>query len=193
MRRLTYDECGTWLASSGFTITSSRDLNITGIDRATHKGLFAHFPSELLQVTRLANALATWLPADRDRLLWLKYWHTYPAFPLQSFEQMIGTADSRHLIDEPGFLFARDESRPRDDVDPHETCMPEVALLSGLLLLVMCYDWEAYLVGEGRTDYVYISDEHVMFGSADAARIEFGAKVFCDFGLKARVPRNLAR
>lgn len=180
MRYLNYAKCETWLSQSDMRISSSRDLLLPEELSREQKSYFAPFPRNGFDLTHISGALANWIEPSEERMLWLKNWETTPPFEMEFFEFARGS--NVHLIDAPGHLFGNDV-----EIGNRDGCGRDTAVIGGLLLLVMCYDWEAYLVGRGRTEYVYVSDGHVWISSSEAENLERGLTIFRSFELNVKI------
>jgi len=103
-------------------------------------------------------------------MLWLSNWENHRSI---IFFETVRHAykEYRHIIEAPGHLF---ESSAWDRMD-YESRTPdderEDAILSGLFLLAICFNWNADLITPNR-DYITLYDNSIMFGSLDDSRIE---------------------
>jgi len=190
MKFLSFAQSCAWLLRSDITISSYHDLVFPDDRYGIRKSIFARYAIvEGHYLAELAAAIVNWLPAGDERMLWLKYWETRPKPEWEFFEAIRGT--NTHLIDAPGQVFGPDNLM---NATEDEDCSgPETSKLSGLTLLVMCYEWDAYLVADGKTDYVYISDGFVLFSSTDEARLRQATELLQSFEMEPKIPSGMAK
>jgi hypothetical protein len=105
-------------------------------------------------------------------MLWVSNWETEPPEPLVLFEKVrAGCGERRTLIDAPGHLF--------EASDLHDG-----AVLTGLSLLVFAFGWEGYIVSEQQSEFVFFGDEHIVFSSVDANKMNEIPDLLKSFDLK---------
>lgn len=139
-------------------------------------------PKDSIRLSRLAERLIEWLPAEVDRMLWLSYWNTYPLWPLALFERVRrGGGEFRHVIETPGHLFEASQGRnaATDESDDN-------AMLSGLVFLTLCFDWRGYFVAQMAEQYIVLGDAFACFCAANDERLEEAESIAHSFELKSR-------
>ena len=128
-------------------------------------------PNGHLELAYFSNALLRWFPNSRERGLWLKNWNTYPIEPYKFFEQVRrGLGENRNIIEAPFHVIAPTPYTDYEARTPHQA--DEEASVSGLMLLAMCFDWEFYLLARDCSDYVFVSDNTVLYSTSDPIKIE---------------------
>jgi hypothetical protein len=168
MKCFTYDESQKWLASMHVRIDENRNLWFS----SEQEKIMTTMPRGAAALNRLSAELAQWLSCHSSRMLWLSNWQTDPAHPLILFEKIrIGCGELRHIIEAPGHLF-------------EESNENESAILTGLMFLIMAFDWEAYVVTQNHGEFVYLGDEHIVYSSADGEKMKEVSSLNATFGLK---------
>jgi hypothetical protein len=170
MRCITDSEFTEWLSGFGVKLVAHDNLEFSYMSRKEHV-LLAYLPKNAAALNFFAGWLGRWLPNGRDRVLWLKHWMTYPPDREVLFEKFrLGCGDGRPIGKAPGHLFRSIPSSQFDQRTPSE--IEEDAALLGTVLLVMLFDWKAFIVAEGHDEYIYLADECVAFSSPDRAKLE---------------------
>jgi hypothetical protein len=123
-------------------------------------------------------------------MLWLSNWETYPSNQIIFFETVRrGCKEDRHIIDAPGHLF---ESSAYD-INDYESRTPddeqENAVMSGLLLLMICFTWDGYLITPNQ-DCIILDDNCLTFCSWDDSKIEEAYELAAIFKLTFREQRT---
>ena len=187
MKCLTYAESDAWFASFGVKIVENRSLSFPVRARKERRMFITDFQINATRLIYFSDQLVDWLPNGRERMLWLRSWETYPVNQTIFFERVRrGSNENRHIIEAPGHLF-ESSTHDREDYDnrtayEHE----ENAIIAGLLILVVCFNWDAYLVAQGREDYVRIQDNGIMLCSPNDSKIEEASAIARKFNQKFR-------
>ena len=168
MKCLTYDESQKWLASMGVRIDENRNLWFS----KEQEKIMSTMPKRALTLNFFSARLTDWLPVDFSRMLWLSSWETYPPDQFILFgKTRLGCGESRTPIEAPGHLF---ESSTEE----------EKAIMTGLIFLIMAFNWEGYIVAKNHNDYIYLGDEHIVFSSADGNKMAEASKLITDHKLE---------
>jgi hypothetical protein len=189
MRCLTYSESEGWFAAIGAEITKYRYISFQhGAGRP--RLLLPALKLDVMGASSLATHLVDWLPSACERMLWLSNWETYPPDQTILFETVRrGCGETRHIIDAPGHLF-QSSAYDRNDYDTrtpqdHE----ENGLLWGLLLLMITFNWDGYLVTPNG-DCISLADTSIAIFSDDDAKIDEAYKIADVFNLKFQEQRS---
>jgi hypothetical protein len=186
MRFLTPKESNDWLERSGFVV--DRDHGDAVVEPAQVQRLMVDLPNGSVQLSSFAERLIQWLPAEADRMLWLSYWNTYPAWPLAVFERVRrGCGESRHVIEAPGHVvdaFPGGNAASNESDESNES--DDNAMLSGLVFLTLCFDWRGYLVAQMPAEYIVLGDAFVGFCAASDERLKEAESIAHTFELKTR-------
>jgi hypothetical protein len=165
---LSYADCKEWLARVGVGVDENRNLLFPRLQAS----IMTTMPKSALAMSHFSCSLCEWLGASRERLLWLSNWNTDLGHQLQLFEAVrYAAGEARPVIDAPGHLFRCDAGR-------------ENAAVASLMFLIMAFNWEGYLVSENGSDFVFLGDEHIVFGSGDVARMNQIAQLIGPFKLE---------
>lgn len=187
MKCLTYAESDAWFGSFSVKIIENRSLSFPVRARKERRMLITDFQIDAPRLIYFLDQLVDWLPNGRERMLWLRSWETYPVNQTIFFERVRrGCNENRHIIEAPGHLF-ESSTHDRKDYDnrtAHEH--EENAIIAGLLMLVVCFNWDAYLVAQGREDYVRIQDNGIMLCSPNDSKIEEASAMARKFNQKSR-------
>lgn len=168
MKCLTQTEVQEWLKPSGIVISEGRNF-LPQEERKRHSVQGAMMGD--INLWLRSEALIRWLPNRSRKLLYFKWWDTYPVGPMRFLEKIrLSCDEARPLFETPGFLFETSaysdyENRTFDDEK-------EEAMLSGLILIVTSLQWDAILIAEGCSDFISISDGFAFFSSENAERLE---------------------
>ncbi len=187
MKCLTYAEAEAWFASFGVRISEHYSLSLPP-RVSTERRIF--IPNLQIDSTRLAFfsvQVVDWLANGCQRMLWLSNWETYTSNQAIFFERVrLGCNENRHLIEAPGHLF-ESSSYDRGDYDSRTAIdHQENAILSGLFLLMVSFNWDGYLVAQNQCDYVMLRDRGVMFFSPHDSKIDEAIALSKRFGQKFR-------
>ncbi|MDB6016088.1 MAG: hypothetical protein JWR19_577 [Pedosphaera sp.] len=168
MKCFTYDESERWLASMGVRIDGNRNLLFPN----EQEKIMTNMPKGASALKRLSADLAHWFACDSSCMVWFSNWDTEPRHPLVLFEKMrMGCGEPRHIIDAPGHLF-------------EELTEEENALLTGVIFLIMVFNWEGYIVCQNRHEFIYLGDEHIVISSADSEKMREILGTVTSFKLK---------
>jgi hypothetical protein len=174
MRCLTSAEFERWLEGAGIRILKDRDLSPLVDGSGDRFDVKLPFPGEPVRLPEFCRRLINWLPNGGERLLWLKYWHTYPLDHVLAFENVRrSVGETRHIIEAPAHVFHFSTSQDYEQRTP--TDIESDAMMMNLVLLVMCFDWSAYILARGSNSFVFVDDERVIL-SAGSQRMEREAK-----------------
>jgi hypothetical protein len=169
MRFLSQEESMEWLKTFDVTVDPTRRLHFRDSVRTATQNLVMKFPDKPLQLTYFLERVADWLPRRRERFLWMSNWATYPPHPLQFFETVrSGCGERRHIIDAPGLLIESDDG-PQDQEFSEA---PNTSTFVGFVLLVVNFNWQAYLIASNETSHVYLGDEFISFSSKDEKKLK---------------------
>jgi hypothetical protein len=165
---LTHEDTSAWLRSSNIVLSYDITEEFQGVVKTDTRNVLVSLPSNPRQIAYFAMRIIEWLPTERTRLLWVSKWHIYPLLQKIFFETArrgCGCNDSLSLS--PGHLF-----QPNKDADfDIEYSSGEHAALSGLLLLMMSFDWQGFVAADRCADQIVVGDESVFFCSNDPDRI----------------------
>jgi hypothetical protein len=167
---MTDAEFAEWLSRFDARVAENDNLEFVFEAGAKHV-LMASSPRNAVDLGALGSWLVHRSPLNRGRALWLRHWFTYPPDQEKLFERLKGTSgDDRSVGTTPAFLF---EPRSRDDLEMRTALeVEEDSTLLGMILFVLIFDWQAYLLADGCSGYVYFADEHISFISTDRAEID---------------------
>src|SRR5438552_4122838 len=160
MKCISEPEYQRWLTVAGIAMTPDRDLHPA--DQGDGRfSIQLSFPKDASMLFEFARCVINWLPSGGQRILWLKYWHTYPPDPVIAFENVRrGFGEKRPIIEAPAHVF---EFPPSKNYESREyPDIAEEAVMSSLALLIMCFDWSAYIVTKNSSSCIYIDDERVV-------------------------------
>jgi len=150
-----------WLSGFGVKLDEHHNPSFSS-ERESKFVLLAYPPKGARALCFFATWLVRWLPTGRHRVLWLKHWKNYPPDEIASFEQLRrGCGESRPVGEGPGHLFRPIAPGGLDERQPAE--IEEEAAFLGMVLLVMLFDWRAYVFAENHNEYVHLGDEFVSF------------------------------
>ncbi|MGH6779299.1 MAG: hypothetical protein ACRECL_15035 [Bradyrhizobium sp.] len=169
MQCLTDIEFSRWLSNFGVKLIKDDNLKFCGqADRRFR--LLAYVPKDAEKLYLFASWLARWLPKGHDRVLWLKHWMTYPPDHTILFERLRrGCGESRPLGESPGHLFGPPSLSSFEERTLFE--IEEDVVLAAMILFVIHFDWDVYILADNCDDYVYLSDGYVSFSSPDQSKI----------------------
>jgi hypothetical protein len=191
MKCLTYAESEAWFASFGVKIIESRHLSFPLRARKERRILITDFQIDAPRLIYFSDELVDWLPGGCKRMLWLSNWETYPVNQTIFFEKVRrGSNEERHIIEAPGHLFESSTHDRRDYESRTANEHEENAIMAGLVLLVVCFNWDGYLVVQDQDDYVMIRDNGIMFCSPNDSKIEEACALANQFGKKFRELRS---
>lgn len=169
---LTVEESEAWFKPKGISIKNGHDLDF-GTEAKLHGRHIATYkmPANPEELARYIQAIVGWLPNGGQRLLWLKSWHTYPVSEMKFVETIRrGSGEVRPIIETPAHLFESTEYKDYESRTPLDE--NEEAIMSGLALVLVCFDWNAYLLAQNHSDYIYLADGCAYFSSTNSQRIE---------------------
>lgn len=168
MKYLTDNESQKWLASMGVRIDGNQDLLFPNAQAKT----MSTMPRRALALSHLSARLVAWLSCSSGRIIWLSNWTTYPDDQLALFEKVrLGCGESRSPIEAPGHLF--DNSAEDDN-----------SVMTGLVFLIMAFNWEAYLVARSDENHIFLGDEYIAFFSDSKKRLGEATELISDFNLE---------
>ena len=108
---------------------------------------------------------------------------SYPRHPLAFFETArYGCGERRHIIDAPGLLIESDDGPKCQEFSES----PNTPTFVGFALLVVIFDWQAYLIAKNETSHVYLGDEFISFSTADDSKLAEVLALAHRFELKIR-------
>ena len=120
-------------------------------------------------------------------MLWLKKWETYPSNEIIFVETVrIGCGESRHIVDAPGHIFEIGEFDGRNYESGMLQDNPKNAVLSGFILLIMCFDWDVYILSKSSLDYIYLGDQRILFSSINKDKIQEAETLLHKFNLAVK-------
>ena len=184
MQCLTATESREWLALSGAKLDENRNIVFSYSKGDREHRLAVDLPKTPVALSYFAARLADWLPDAEQRMLWLSNWDTYPPDHITFFDKLRrGYGEERPLIEAPGHLFSWDAATVYEPSSEMPPATRDHAAISGLVLLVMCYGWEGYLVARGHNDHIFLGDARIVFASARRQRIEDTANLANTFKL----------
>jgi hypothetical protein len=171
MRCLTNEEAHSWLKTSGISISDAPALKIELAATGSSHEIQVSLTQENTNLWRLAERLANWLPHSGERLLWLRFWETYPPGQLTLLENArLGSGQDSNVMRRPWHLFEATTYIDYDARSPE--AIHEEGFLTGVISQVMSFEWDAVLFARGRREYISISDGFGLFVSQEARRIE---------------------
>lgn len=134
---LTKNECENWCRGNG--------IDLLALDTEAFKGyekVETHIPVECKRQTILIENLVELIKGDKEYLVWVRDWPLYRPLQLQLYGDATGrTAVSKTLIDFPGQIVISNQ----------------IDSLAGMLLLLVAFEWEAYLFSKRNKSIVLIS------------------------------------
>jgi hypothetical protein len=185
MKCLTYVESEEWLAASAVKITEHRQLAFPTEKRKARRTLIVSLPKEPLRIGLFSDQLMDWLPNGCGRMLWLSTWRTYPPNQPILFKTVRrGCGESRHIIDAPGHLFELSAYNGYENRTPRD--VQENAILAGFVLLMICFDWEGYIVTQNHDDYILLGDAYIEFFSTSGEKVKEASSLAEKFHLELR-------
>ncbi len=139
-------------------------------------------PPEASSLTQFVNAINLWLPDKSNRLLWIEFQETAPhdIGGLASAARR-GAGEARSIYDAPGHLFEPLNYNQQDPLELSDDQAREISLLLGLLCLVICGGWDAWLISDATTDRIEFWEGNIFFHSSDAAKIKSADALFSKF------------
>jgi hypothetical protein len=183
MKFFSPDETKEWLMSFQVVVNKNRTLSFPKTETATARTVFMNFPDKPLKLTYFLERVVDWLPRGRERFIMISDWHTYPPHPLAFFEAVrSGCGESRHIIDAPGLLIEADDG-PRCQEFSES---PSTPIFIGFALLVVNFDWQAYLIAKNDTSHIRLGDEYISFSTTDKGKLDEVLALADGFGLKIR-------
>jgi hypothetical protein len=131
----------------------------------------AKVPEAAVPLAYYSERLVQWLPIGFQRMLWIQTWRIYPPGRLPFMNTVRhGCGELRDIWDAPGHIFETTAYKDYETRTPRD--VEEEAIMTGMVLLSMCFDWEVYLLAQGSNDYIYISDGYVRFSSVDQGKLK---------------------
>ena len=169
MKCMTLEEARPWLDEIGVQVDAEAiDLGSLNENQFVSRISAPTIPSQL---PYFSYRLMDWLPNKGQRMFFIERWMEYPSERIRFFEaaKMAHAAD-RPLSEAPFHLFEigdypHYESRTAEQ--EHEE-----AILCGLVMLAICFDWRFYIFAADSNDYVFFSDAHALFSTDDPARAQ---------------------
>lgn len=185
MKCLTHAESERWLASFGVSINENDNLEFPKRPGRTIHAIRIDLPKDGTRWMWFFSSILDWMPNDCNRMLWLYSWHTYPPYHYVVFEKLRrGCGEFRHIIDAPGHLFdssAYDNYENKTDNDVQED-----GVLAAMVLLMVSFDWEGYIVTDKSEDRILIGDEYLEFYSTDYNKMQHLIEIAKSYGLTYR-------
>ena len=184
MKIIDSGELREWVAcgqDGWLTVTEEGRLKFG--DEIPHR--FFMFPKDYVRRSfDFARWIIGWLPPSDERLLWIEFTPRWGEghHVLEAWRRGLG--ERRALLEAPGQLFVaspwdRDDWGSRLQLDEEEDVS-----LSSLIVLLMCYDAEAYLIVRDCPGGVYIGDEHFIFWAPEEARLDAVVEASGDFSIQ---------
>ena len=169
--------------SFNVTVNQNRKLHFPESRHIAARTIWMNFPDKPLKLTHFLERMIDWLPRGRERFLIISNWNTYPPHPLAFFETVrLGCGERRHIIDAPGLLIESDDGAKCQEFSES----PNTSTLVGFALLVVNFDWQAYLIAKNETSHVYLGDEFISFSTADDSKLAEVFALAARFELKTR-------
>jgi len=183
MKCLTLVECQQRLAPSGVSISEHGYFIFPKRQGSAPYVIKTDLPIGASKLMWFFSALVDWLPNGCNRMLWLSKWLTYPPDQVVVFEKLRrGCGELRHIVEAPGHLFV---SSTYENYEGKSDCdVEEDGILAAMLLLMVSFDWEGYLVADNSDDRILIGDEYLEFCSVDILRIQRIIKIAKSYKLK---------
>ncbi len=184
---MTYDEAEIWLRASNVQLSLDLGREFPQLAKTDLHNVMVPLPSTPTKVAYFALRVIEWLPVERTRLLWLTKWHQYPLLQRLFFETVrrsCGIADSISLS--PGLLVGPNQ----DQTFEVEYSSPQHSILGGLLLLMLSYDWQGFIVAQDCSDQIIIGDENIYFCSNDRDRISAAVELAKQYQLLPLLDRS---
>jgi hypothetical protein len=183
MRFLSPDETKEWLMSFNVSVSHDATLRFPESCNTATQTILVNLPDRPLKLTYLLERVVDWLPRGRERLLMMSHWNTFPPHPLVFFETARqGCGERRHVIDAPGLLIESDDGPKCQEFSES----PNTATFVGFALLVVNFDWRAYLISKNETSHIYLGDEFISFSTADNNKAAEAFELARRFDLKLR-------
>jgi hypothetical protein len=167
---LTPIEAREWLAPIGIAIADDFTVDFHKMAGGKRHAVQHRLLKGDVGPWHISEAIIAWFPNKHERMLWFSWWGSYPEGQVSFVERLrLGCGESRNLFDAPGHLFEPTPSADYDNKSPHE--VDEKAVMAGLVLLVLLFEWDAVLFSNRSNDYILMSDGYVLFSSENPARI----------------------
>ncbi|HEY0105572.1 MAG TPA: hypothetical protein VGB91_05760 [Rhizomicrobium sp.] len=179
MKCLGPNEVADQLLPKGFSINTNRHVVSAWMNDLKYK-VAAKYPVGQPATSYFANRLVSWIQTSQIRMLWLTNWETRPPNCVAFFD-LIRSAhhENRFLSDAPGHVFdAADTAVGEDGLDDGL----ETVTIAGMILLLICYNWEGYLLGLDTHDVIYVGDSTVEFFSLNSEKIADASQIVKLFG-----------
>jgi hypothetical protein len=161
MKCLTLHELAKLLNEQGARLSGKEEIDFP---KGSLEKLMVSFPEKTLGINRLAAFLVDWTSKAKEHCLFFSYWGTEPIYPVLFIEKFRSSfGENRRLADAPAQLF---------DSSVEEG----FAMMTEMVFLAMAFDWNAYIFKRGSNDYIFLSDEHVLFVSHNASKIDEAAR-----------------
>ncbi len=179
MKCFSRQQCEDLFHRSGVTIADDGDLNFAKVGYRVAVDL----PSAPLQIARFAARLAQWLPDGHYRALWPSVWSAYPAQAVVLFEKIRnGCGETRPLGQAPCHLFEKFVG-DSDDFYKEE----ESAILSGLVFLMLTFDWSGYVLSVDHQAHVLLRDNGIVFCTSDNGKLVEASAMAREFAWPAPI------
>lgn len=167
MRCLEYAPSVRLLDEWGFKIGDARQLSVEKNKRV----ILTEVPQDAFLMFNFANDIIKWLPSHDERAIWPVYWNTDPIAQASIIEQIRNSyGEERNIIATPGMFFK----------EPKEK---ENAIITGMLFLMMTFDWSAYLITK-EGDYIHIFDTLIKFSFSKDEKANELNSIFRSYDLK---------
>jgi hypothetical protein len=169
MKCLTYEESQKWLDLIGISIGTKRELVFPG----EQQKIMMTVPKTAPALNWFSARLGRWLSRGSERMLWMSNWDTFPHYPIGFFEAIRnGYGETRPVIEAPGHVFSA-------------LNRAETELVSGLIFLVMTFRWEAFIVSQESTEFVYLGDQCVVCSSPKSEKMKRVTDFMAFFEIRA--------
>jgi hypothetical protein len=151
MQVLSDSECASWLSTHGYEF---QDVNrAEGLEGyiclpASHYRSVFKMPVSADARTQLflSRRLAQWIQSS-DVMLWITSWAVYTPEEMDVFVDLRqGFGEQRRLVDAPGHLF-------------HTGDAEELRHTASILLLMMAFNWEGFVVSSDAQSILWMADE----------------------------------
>ena len=186
LKCLTYEESARWLSSSCVKLSSDVPEAFPGVNKVEMRNVMVFLPQNANQLGYFSVRIVEWLPTESARFLWIWKWHHYPLVREILFETVRrGYGADKDLALCPGHMF-----EPNRDADFEvEYSSSEHAILSGLILLMMMFDWQGFVLAEGCDDQLIVGDESIFFCSNSLDKIAAAVDLASTYKLKYLLDR----
>ncbi|GEM_PF-6728685 len=167
MKWLKYTQCESWLAPIRIN-PETRALTLP--QRTSDVNL--RLPRDPVQISYLAADLVEWFGFDSELLLWLTHWVVGVPGHIALMNMIrCGAGEMADIVDSPGAII---DKASRNDVD----------MTSGLLLLFITFNWECYLLGDQKEEYIYIGDGYLVLSTPERKKADATLQLASKYNLE---------